>query len=330
MGARKYIIVTVLVWLLIGSWALYLALEGQRIAAMEEAHVADLISRGAVIYAENCVVCHGPIGEGVVGPPLNREAFRGNPLEDKDTFDLIYTTVARGRPGTATTRWEMLSTGEWASYTAMPVFGVEGGGPLNEQALRAVTSFIMQGDWSMVSGLIPPPVIPEDREELLAGMPDAVGLSPELNRRGKEVFVDRGCIACHTVGSVGGSTGPDLSRVGSWVALDREHWGNFLWDWIANPQEVENRAPVYWSNYAGPLPFAQPAADVRVPEDKPEVAAATPRGRGAGRRAPEGVALAAALETPQPVPITLPTQMPPMPMTDEERDILVEYLLGLQ
>lgn len=329
MGGRKYIVVTVLVWLLIGSWGLYLALEGQRISQAESEHVEDLIARGVVIYAENCVVCHGPIGEGVVGPPLNRPAFRGDPMEDKDTFDLIFSTVQRGRPGTTGPRWELLHTGEWASFTAMPVFGSDYGGPLNEQQLRAVTSFIMAGNWSQVSQHIPAPNIPEDREELLAGMVDAGGVDPEINRRGKEIFVDRGCIVCHTIGSVGGGTGPNLSDVGAWVALDREYWGNFLWDWIADPPGTENRAPVYWSNYAGPLPFAQPVSEVREAGGTTALAAARPRGRGTGREVPQGVALGAATELPQPLALELPTQMPAMPMTDEERDILVEYLLGL-
>lgn len=329
MGGRKYIIVTILVWLLIGSWGLYLAIEGRRIATAEEEHYADLIARGAVIFAENCVICHGPIGEGVVGPPLNREAFRGDPAEDRDTFDLIYNTVANGRPGTTNPRWELLHTGEWVSYTAMPTFGVEQGGPLNEQALRAVTAFIMAGDWSRVSIHIPPANIPADREELLAGMPDAGTLDAEANRRGKEIFVDRGCITCHTVGSVGGNTGPDLSNVGQWVQLDREYWADFLWDWIANPPSVENRAPTYWSNYSGPLPFAQPATAVRDLQEGPGAPGDRPRGRGTSRRVPAGVALAAPMELPQPLPLELPTQMPAMPMTDEERDALVEYLLGL-
>src|SRR5690606_37528191 len=97
-----------------------------------------------------------------------------------------------------------------------------------------------------------------------------------------------------------------------------------------NPPEVTNRAPTYWSNNSGPLPFAQTAQSVREPEERPQtVSGGTPRGRGASRRRPEGVALAASLETPQPLPLELPTQMPMMPMSDEERDILVEYLLGL-
>lgn len=331
MGARKYIVVTVLVWLLIGSWGLYLALEGSRLAAFEQQRQQQLIELGARLFGENCVVCHGPVGEGVVGPPLNRDALRGDPLQDREVFDFIRDTVAAGRPGTSGTRWELLHTGEWASYTAMPSFGVEYGGPFNEQQLRAIASFIMAGDWNEVWFYIPDPVIPEDREELLAQMPDAQGLPEDLNRQGKEIFVDRGCITCHTVGSVGGFTGPDLSQVGAWVALDREYWGDFLWDWIANPPQVQNRGPVYWSNYAGPLPFAQRVVEVRE-ADVERSGPVRQRGRGAGLTPPvsEQGGGAQFLDIPSPVPHTLPTQMPPMPMTDEERDILVEYLLGLR
>jgi len=59
---------------------------------------------------------------------------------------------------------------------------------------------------------------------------------------------------------------------------------------------VENRAPVYWSNYQGPLPFMYaPGAEVELPPPRP-----------LGR-----------------------TQMPALPMSDEERAALVRWLARL-
>ncbi len=44
----------------------------------------------------------------------------------------------------------------------------------------------------------------------------AVGQERELLlARGQEIFLDNGCLACHAVRGNGGSSGPDLSRVGS-------------------------------------------------------------------------------------------------------------------
>lgn len=297
MNGRRYVVVLILVWALIITWGAYLAFEGTRMAIAEEAHVQDLVQRGLLTYAENCVVCHGANGQGVVGPPLNREEFRGDPAENKEVFDLIVSTVRDGRPGTTTPRWEQVVTGEWASYTAMPTFGAVHGGSLNEQYLRAVATFIMMGDWSQVSSRIPAPNIPEDREVALSRLPDAAGLSAEANRRAKELFLDRGCVACHTIGGVGGNVGPDLTQVGAWMQLTPvEEWEAFLYEWVRQPSSVENRAPVYWSNYQGPLPLAHGDGDA--------------------------VDLPPAQQLPR-------TQMPPMPMTDEERAELVRWLARL-
>lgn len=278
-----------------------MAFDSIRMARAEEQFWQDLVHRGVVTYAENCVVCHGAAGQGVVGPPLNREEFRGHPNENKEVFEFIVSTVRDGRPGSTFTRWERLVTGEWASYTAMPSFGSVHGGPLNELYLRAVATFIMMGDWSQVSAHIPPPNIPE-QEVAISRLPDAPGLTPEENRRAKEIFLVRGCAACHTIGSVGGNVGPDLTTVGAWTQLTPvEEWEAFLYEWVHQPSAVENRAPVYWSNYEGPLPFAY-ASEVDAEE--------------------------AAAELPPPRPLG-PTQMPPMPMTDEERAALVRWLARL-
>ena len=231
------------------------------------------------------------MGQGHVGPPLNREEFRGNPNEDKDTFEFIVSTVRDGRPGTTTPRWERLVTGEWASYTAMPTFGSVHGGPLNELYLRAVATFIMMGDWRQVSQHIPDPVIPEDREVALSRMPDATGLTPEENRLAKQLFMDRGCVTCHSINGVGGFVGPDLTQVGVWTQLlPVEEWEAFLYEWVEFPPTKDNRMPVYWSNYSGPLPYVavgaaatragrrhgrgRPAADERVGGHRPAPAAA--------------------------------------------------------
>jgi len=327
VSGRRYVVVLVLVWVLILTWGLYLAFEGTRMARAEEEHYEDLVHRGMLTFAENCVVCHGAAGQGFVGPPLNREEFRGHPAEDKDVFDFIVSTVRDGRPGTTTPRWERLVTGEWASYTAMPTFGAVHGGPLNELYLRAVATFIMMGDWHEVASHIPAPEIPADREVLLSRLPDARSLTPEQNRAAKEIFVDRGCIACHSMNGVGGKVGPDITQVGAWTQLTPvEEWEAFLYEWVKNPPAVENRAPVYWSNYSGPLPYAAAgSADMRTATGQ-TVGSINGTTTAASNAAAHSVWESLAL--PNPVPLN-PTQMPPMPMTDEEREVLVHWLARL-
>lgn len=300
---------------------------------MEQAtahHKERLASLGAVLYAENCVVCHGQLGQGVVGPPLFTEGFRGDPDDNTEVYDMLYRTIENGRPGTTDPRWVKLANGHWASYTAMPAWGNSVGGPYNDQHLAALTHFIMDGDWAQVGAHIPSPAPWVDSttgEVMWNRIPDGVGISAEASQAGKEIFVNRGCVACHTLGSVGGYVGPDLTKVGEW-GLDRE----FLSEWIRNPQEVEHRAPQYWSNYGGPYELmveaprtAQQAPD-RSGSQLEEGAAETSEGDfeefmggGVGPDFP--------VPDIQELP---PSQMPALGLTDEEIETLVDYLLSLR
>ncbi|NLF74359.1 MAG: cytochrome c, partial [Chloroflexi bacterium] len=54
------------------------------------------IERATILYAQICVECHGPFGEGLnQNPTLNRPAVRSMDPQD------IYNTIARGRLNTA-------------------------------------------------------------------------------------------------------------------------------------------------------------------------------------------------------------------------------------
>ncbi|HEY8424979.1 MAG TPA: c-type cytochrome [Limnochordales bacterium] len=279
MKGRTYFIVMILSWALVVVWGVYWAREGSRMAATQAAFRTEMIERGAQLYAQNCVICHGAVGQGVVGPALAREALQGDPETDRDTYDFLYNTVARGRPGSTTPRWERLPSGEWASFTAMPAWSVEVGGPFNEQALREVVYFLMSGEWQRVSRYIP-------AARLEGELPPAQGVPEDVQQEAKAIIAQKGCLVCHTIGSVGGSIGPNLSNVGSW-GLDHD----FLKGWIQNPPTTANRAPVYFSNFAG------------IGSD----------GRPSGTRIDYG-----------------PTQMPALGLTDEEADIVARYLMGLK
>lgn len=310
-------------------WGWYFIYDIPRMSRAEALHQLAMAEVGARLYAENCVVCHGPVGEGVVGPPLNKEAFRGNPRENREIYDLIYRAIDNGRPGTSTTHWVRLTTGEWASYTAMPTWGASNGGPMNEQMITAITTFIMMGDWNLVGRHIPPPTgMNSDGTWQLDKMPDGVGISAEASLAGKQIFTNRGCVACHKIGSVGGNVGPDLTRLGEW-GLDRE----FLIEWIDNPAAVPNRAPTYWSNYGGPyqLPIAiqgQPETSASGVQGAQLAEGAGGEGAVTGESAGQGGAdPGIAIPSTEPLPRTV---MPSMGLSDEEIEILVDYLLSLK
>ena len=298
MRGRKYIVVIVLSWLIALSLAFALAFERSRMERAEIAHAQALAERGAEIFAQNCIVCHGVAGQGHVGPPLNVPGLKGDPREDTDLYEMLYNTIAHGRPGTSEPTWYMLENGSWASNTAMPAWSQEAGGTLNEQRLRAVVHFIMMGDWNSVNRHVPPGnlIVDEsgrmDRDAMIARLPAGSGLSDAASVRGREIFVDRACIACHSIGGLGATVGPDLSKVGSWAAnLTEDEWRAFLEAWISDPTQVENRLPGYWSNYGGPI---LDVSDLPQPSEPP------------------------------------PTQMPRLGLSEEEIHDLVTYLLSLR
>jgi mono/diheme cytochrome c family protein len=87
-------------------------------------------NQGAVLYVENCDICHGPNGEGRIGATLDKAwpAIRS---------DLrIKTTIERGVSG-----------------SPMPAWGQANGGPLTEQQIDDIVAYIMS--W-------PPPAPADD------------------------------------------------------------------------------------------------------------------------------------------------------------------------
>ena len=59
---------------------------------------------GQIIYRANCAACHGPNGDGGIGPSLNNDAFLAVVGDD-----YLYDALILGRPGTAMPSWHHLS-----------------------------------------------------------------------------------------------------------------------------------------------------------------------------------------------------------------------------
>ncbi len=80
-------------------------------------------NRGAILYAQNCAVCHGPNGEGRIGATLARAWPSIRP-------DLrVKETIVRGVPG-----------------SPMPAWSQENGGPLSNEDINDIVAFILS--WS--------------------------------------------------------------------------------------------------------------------------------------------------------------------------------------
>lgn len=219
----------------------------------------EYVVKGAKVYAENCVQCHGPKGEGVIGMPLNRADYQVDyeSPAGKDVYKLIYDTVKQGRPGNPDHyQWVRVKSPEgkdaWMSYSTMPAWHKDYGGPLDDDYVKALTLFIMSPDaaqWDLVDSdeaPIPDAVQtdPETGEEL--PLPDSKA-DAQTNVAAKALLRNLSktqCLTCHTIGSRGGKVGPDLSQVGTW-GVDQA----FLESWIkqANTMPHDERMPIYWS-----------------------------------------------------------------------------------
>lgn len=277
---RKYRIITwlslLLAVLLLGNCLR----EPFRMRAAEERQREEYVVKGARIYAAQCVQCHGPRGAGSVGMPLNRAALRTDEREPvgRATYEMLLQAIAQGRPGSSDVSWSRAPDGRWLSYTAMPAWGQEQGGPLNADDLRALGLFIMEprGDqWSLVGDfdLAPLPdrnYARDDYDQL--PLPDAQGVDAATNATAKNLLRNRSrsqCLNCHVIGSRGAVVGPDLSRVGSW-GLELQFLEEFIK--YANqpmPNETDQtvlshaeRMPIYWSQNRA---VRGPALDLSAP-----------------------------------------------------------------
>lgn len=226
----KVILGITLTVVLLLTLLIYMGVDAQRGPSTVEAARESAVTNGRHIYAKYCIQCHGPKGEGCIGPALNRETWRAlkdgapNTAFDPDSHTLIYRTVTRGRvanqPG-----------------VQMPAWALDEGGSLNDQEIEDVITFIYYGDW----------------DSTLNDADSAVGLDKELptyQNTGysgdvaavKQLMLSKGCLNCHQIGGVGGRIGAELTDVGSRRSAD------WLRRWIQNPAAMpaSERGPNLW------------------------------------------------------------------------------------
>lgn len=312
---RKYTVLLLLSFALIFLLAFGCAREVWRMPAAAVRQNEEALNEGAQVYAQNCVICHGPKGEGVIGLPLNRPDLQGDPLKKTAVYDMLYTTLRNGRPGNGShPEWMKVKppadskhtspTGYvWMSYTRMPNWHRDTGGPLQDPTVVSLVKFIMDGThWADVGEYIPKPSydkpipkpdgFPQGDYDKVAKLLDPTTMGGTAN-----------CLSCHAIGSRGAHVGPDLSHVGVWTSdpanpgqPDPDFKG-FLLRWLSDPNAVNDegiRMPWYWS--ADRVNGVQPTLNSPVTYD----------------------------------PKNNRTQMVIGKLTDEQKDLIVRYLLSLK
>jgi mono/diheme cytochrome c family protein len=235
MRVSRNAITMLLLVLMVGITSIYALFDAQRAAAATQRHRDESIARGSSLFGQYCASCHGPLGEGVVGPALNRAALReGDAEQMASAADLMRKAISRGRAGTTVPSIMKRADGVEMSRTAMPSWLVEEGGALTAQQVDDLVNFIQHGDWNDVLANTGSP-------DLSATIAVPQGLPASVVSKAETVIRTKGCLSCHLVGNDGGLIGPDLTYVGARRDAD------YLRRWLKAPSDVQNRGPTMWS-----------------------------------------------------------------------------------
>ena len=158
MGAVQKLATVVIVGLvaLATVLVLYLADENNRIKAEEQAQEHDAIERATANYLSLCLPCHGPAGEGYLGPGEKGTGRIGAPLGgdtsatrlNQEGIQANGTPYAGGVSARATVIAKTIHEGR--VQVGMPAWGEANGGPLNDSQIEELTVMIQQVDWNEV------------------------------------------------------------------------------------------------------------------------------------------------------------------------------------
>lgn len=135
----KYIIIGfVMTLFVIGSLAIYTYRETERLVMAAEDFNSERVTRGAQIFQEQCVACHGSQGEGGSGTALNNRTVLKNTLDN-----VFFSVIRSGVPG-----------------TQMPAWSVDFGGPLTDEDVRDLVALFRS--WEPTAPEIVPQVFTPD------------------------------------------------------------------------------------------------------------------------------------------------------------------------
>lgn len=142
MNTSKQInVMILLVFLAVIVTGVYTLWDPSRAEEAQDKQLESTVRRGAYLFSANCRTCHGDAGEGGSAssrlreaPALNRPDLQGlvdgvpNEVEYSNDYKFVYYTITCGRVG-----------------KFMPTWAQSQGGPLNEEQIKQLTTFILNG-----------------------------------------------------------------------------------------------------------------------------------------------------------------------------------------
>ncbi len=190
------------------AFQVYILREPARIRNVFAADIAEQVALGQQLFTNNCATCHGDNGEGDRGPALNDKKLL------KTTEDArIFSLIGSGVPG-----------------TAMPSWSQTYGGPLTDEQIRDLVTFIRNWEATAQDVAKPKPT------------PDAY--------QGQVIF-ESICYTCHGINGQGTDRAPALNSKellakfdDNWfrqtVAEGRPAKGMPTWGKVLAPQQIED------------------------------------------------------------------------------------------
>jgi LysM repeat protein/plastocyanin/mono/diheme cytochrome c family protein len=156
---KQILVIVVLVFAMVGGCAAYTMVDIPHRAVSQTKWTQDeSITRGALLFANNCRTCHGIQGEGGIGLVLNKDDFKNqDPLILKANRDLIQRTLQCGRAG-----------------TLMPAWLRDNGGSLNAEQITHIVDFI--------TAPLDPKLTDEQGNPTNRGWQEALDFAHNLNR----------------------------------------------------------------------------------------------------------------------------------------------------
>ncbi len=150
MGAVQRLATVVIIGLVALSTVLflYLADESNRQDAEVKEQDDAAIERGTANYLQYCLPCHGPAGEGYE----EGTGRIGAPLGGTNTSLNQEGVYANGTPypGGFSARTSLINKTIHNGRGAMPIWGAENGGELNDDQIDNLTYMIQHVDWNAV------------------------------------------------------------------------------------------------------------------------------------------------------------------------------------
>ncbi len=94
---------------------------------------AGIIAAGKAVYTQNCIACHGALGEGTVGPNLTDDSWIHG-----GTVNAIFKTIKYGVPEKGMISWEKTLTPKQTSDVSNFILSLQGTNPPNPKAPQGV------------------------------------------------------------------------------------------------------------------------------------------------------------------------------------------------